>query len=141
MSRLNPLGLLAVVALAALVFSAFSGGSAQAGGEVRQEVMVKLMHTKAFPHVMGVAELELRIDDEGEVDFRARATAEGLTEDVGFSLCVAYIFVDSDESGGGKVGLDGAPEFNYETLSGLKVTIRAGAGDCTGMVALKGRIA
>lgn len=128
MKRFYIVSLLAVAAVAALAFSAFSGGSVQATERVFHRVEVELLPGKAMPHATGMAELELRIDDEGDIDFRAKATAEGLTKGAHFVMYVDDVFVDADKAEGGKVDFDGEPEVMFTTLSGLVVTVTAKDG-------------
>ncbi len=136
MNRAYTFGLLALVALVALMLTALVAGSAQAGSEIRQEVELELMPSKAMPGATGEAELELRIDDEGAIDFQARARAEGLMEGGKFALYVDGVLVDKDEAEGGGVDFDEDPEVTFTTLSGLLVTIT----DSTGEVVLHAHI-
>lgn len=68
--------------------------------------------------------------------FKARASAEGLTDDL-FSLCVDNGFTGDGEAKGGKVDL--RLQVDFKSLVGLEVTIREG-GSCAGEVVLLGTV-
>ncbi len=104
-----------------------------------------LTSTGVVPGATGEAELELRNDQGSSTDFQAKARGEGLTENGAFSLCVGDVFLDDDVAEGNRVDLEVAlgedPLVNSGTSSRLMVTIRSGAGDCTGTVVLQERVA
>ena len=96
---------------------------------------LELISTGTIPGATGEAQLELRIE-KGNMRFKARARAEGLTDDL-FSLCVDNGFTGDGEANGGKVDL--RLQVDFESLVGLEVTIREGRS-CAGEVVLLGAV-
>ena len=133
MPRVIPATLLVVSVLGV------AGGTALAGlgdgSPVRQKAQLDLRSTGIIPGATGEAELELSIA-QGQMKLRARARAEGLPDEV-FSLCIDNGFRDRGTAQGGKVDLRLGVDF--QTLSGLEVTIREGAG-CDGDVVLEATV-
>lgn len=131
-----------VAMMAALAFLAIAQGS-EGADLVSQKV--KLTLTGSIPGATGMAELELRINTQGQIFFQARARAKGLDPNQTYSLCVEDgsmpIFIDSDEAnakGEVSVGPEN-PMVNFSSLSGLGVIITKG-GSCDDPVALSGTI-
>lgn len=73
---------------------------------------------------------------QGQMKLRARARAEGLPDEV-FSLCMNNGFRDRGTARGRRIDL--GLEVDFQTLSGLEVTIRERAG-CDGDVTLEGTV-
>ena len=133
MPRVITATLLVVSVLAVAGSTAFAGlGN---GSQVREKARLDLRSTGIIPGATGEAELELRIA-KGQMKFRARARAEGVPDEV-YSLCMDNGFRDRSAARGGKVDL--GLEVDFQTLSGLEVTIREGAG-CDGDVVLEGTV-
>jgi len=118
---------------------AMAGGTAFAGlgkgSQVREKAQLDLRSTGIIPGATGEAKLELRIAG-GRMKLRARARGEGLPDGV-LSLCMDNGFRDRGAARGGKVDL--GLEVDFQTLSGLEVTIREGAS-CDGDVVLEGTV-
>ena len=128
-----PATLLVVSVLAVAGGTAFAGLGY--GSPVREKARLNLSSTGIIPAATGEAEMELSIA-EGQMKLRARARAEGLPDEA-FSLCIDNAFKDGGTAQGGKVDL--GLEVDFQTLSGLEVTIREGAG-CDGDVVLEGTV-
>lgn len=132
-----------VAFLPVIVAIVLSGSVALAGSvedrtKVNEKAKLELVPMGVDPGATGEAELELRIE-QGKMELRAKATAEGLTEDDVYSLCVENGFEDNNgaKAKGSKVDL--SLEVDFETLLDVEVTIRRGA-DCSGTVALIGTV-
>ncbi len=76
--------------------------------------------------------MELRIA-EGQMKLRARARAEGLSDEI-FSSCMHDGFRDLGKAQGGRVNL--GLEVDFQILSGFEVNIGDGGG-CDGDVAVE----
>lgn len=73
------------------------------------------------------------------MEFRAKAGAEGLTEDDVYSLCVENGFEENNAAKAKGTKVDLNLEVDFETLLDVEVTIRRGV-DCSGTVVLTGTV-
>ena len=103
-------------------------------------VSLTLTPTGVIPGASGAAEMTLGfVADLGVNGLLASATAQGLTPNVRFSMCVGGTFIDDDMSITGTVLMDEGIESSLTSLSGLNVTIRQGIG-CDGAAVLQATV-
>lgn len=129
-------GKFVVAVTMALFVMALGTGAALAASfpedvELRATIEFDLMPTEMFPDATGDFRGEVRADD-GELNLRARAKADGLVDDHSFSLCVNGHFLGSDMAAGGRVDFD--VDMLIDSLpshTGLMVAIKMGIG-CDG---------
>src|SRR5262245_57165262 len=133
MKRQHVSGFIIVVILALLAL-----GAPRMHAAAGERAKVDLMPTGAIPDATGDATLQLRINNQGQIQFQATARARGLIQNAIYSLCVDDVFVDSDDADPrGRVTLSENPDVSFTSLSGLTATVETGIG-CAGTVVLTG---